>query len=293
MRRSEFKKLSVWLLIIVFAGIACGSSADAYYRHRSYRGYRSGRGYNRMAGVQRAAAAMSAAQARLYAAQVNAARQIRRARQQAENSPGVTSAKNDNVRATQEFQTARAAVIAKLKETNTDFRDLTALAQTKRSQIQTLARSGNSPEEMQNLESQLKTIVRKITLIEDQAVDADPAVKEIIAHKGTIHSSLKSAEQDALNAASKDPAVQAAQKQLAQAQQQAMQAAGRYNGALSSMGNSGGYGGGNRGRRYGYGGYGRIGVVHVRSGYGGGYHHHAFHHPQVQRAVHHSVRRRR
>ena len=285
------RKLSVWLLIIVAVSIASESPVSAYYGHRNHR--RSGRGYNqsssRMAGVQRASASLNSAQARLYAAKTNATRQIRQARQQALNSPALMSAKSENITANQDYQTARTAVIARLKDTNPEFRDLLVQCQAKRAQIVALAKSGESSGEIQGLESQLKTMVRKVSLIEEPVVNADPTVKEIVSRKGSIHAKAQSAEKDALNAAAKDPAVQAAQKQLAQAQQQAQQATSRYNSALASASNAGMYGGRPQYRRSGYGGYRGFGNS-GRSYYHPVYH---VHHVRPRATSFHTVRRHR
>ena len=287
------RKLSVWLLIIVAVSIASESPVSAYYGHRNHRGYRSGRGYNqsssRMAGVQRASASLNSAQARLYAAKTNATRQFRQARQQARNSPALMPAKSENITANQDYQTARTGVIARLRDTNPEFRDLLVQCQAKRAQIVALAKSGDSSGEMPSLESQLKTMVRKVSMIEEPAVNADPTVKEIISRKGSIHAKAQSAEKNAINAAANDPAVQAAQKQLTQAQQQAQQATSRYNSALASASNAGMYGGRPQYRRSGYGGYRGFGNS------GRSYYHpvHHVHHAQPRATSFHSVRRHR
>ena len=193
-------------------------------------------------------------------AQANVARQVRQARQRALNSTAVTSAKSAYTRAGHDYEAAKEAVVAKLKATNPEFRDLLADAQAKRARIATLAKSpGGSTDdsgERQTLEAQLKTVVRRIVAIQDPVINNDSTVKSIVERKGDDHLAAQSAEKEAQNAVSQDPNVLAAQKQLAQAQQQVQQAAARYNSALGAANTAGLYGNGRYPhRRSGYGGY--------------------------------------
>jgi chromosome segregation ATPase len=273
----SYRSKVVWLLVITLAGLAGASPAQAWYGHRNNRSYRSGRMNNRLAGVQKASTALAAAQSRLYAARANSARQLRQARYQAQNSSGLLSARSADLHANRDYQAARDAVVNKLKTTNPEFRDLLTQANTKRDRIAALAKSGDSPDEMQRLSGELRTVSRKVTLIEDQAVNADPTAKEIASRKPDVHSSLQAAEKAVQTAIAQDPGVQAAQKQLNQASLQAQQASARYNNALGSANSMGSYGRGySRGRR----GYG---VVVMNAGYSHGSHHHHVHHAVLHR----------
>lgn len=274
----------IWLLIITVAGLATATPVEAWYGHRNYRSYRSGR----MAGVQRASSALGTAQARLSAAQMNAARQIRQAKQAALNSPELTSAKSAETQATRDYQSAKEAVVNQLKTTNPEFSDLLAESNAKRDRIAALAKSGDTSGQIQTLEGQLKTLVRKVVSIQDRAINADPTLKEIASRTAGVHASAQSAEKDAKNAVYQDPGVLAAQKQLTQAQIAAQQAAARYNNALGSA-NSGMYGGNRYHRRYGYGGYG--GITYSPRYYTSYHNVHYAHARPVH--IHHAVRHRR
>lgn len=269
---------AVWLFIVALVGLMSASPTEAWYGHRNHRAYRLGRMNNRMAGVQKAGTALAAAQSRLYAARANAARQVRQARYQAQNSSGLVAAKSADLQANRDYQAARDAAVNKLKTTNPEFRDLLAQASTKRARIAALAKSGESPDEMQRLSSELRTLSRKVTLIEDQAVNADPAARAIASQKPDVHSSLQAAEKAVQNAIAQDPGVQAAQKQLNQASLQAQQASARYNNALGAANSMGMSGRGSR-RRLGYGGY--VGLASY--GYGTHHYHHHGHHVHLRR----------
>lgn len=258
------------IAIVIIAAFA--ATADAWSGHRG-RSYRGGRGYNRYgarnAALQRASASLNSARARLYLAQTNAARELKRARQQAENSPAVVTAKSAYSEANRESLTARAAAVARLKETNPEFRDLLAKCQLLRQQIEALAKSGDTSGKMQSLQSELRGLARKTILMEDQAVNADPTLKESDTRKATMHAKTQSAQADALNSVVSDPQVKAARAQLAQAQSQARQASVRYSMVLASASTSG-YGGRSYYRpRTGYRGY--------RGNSGRSYYSHAHH----------------
>lgn len=234
--------------------------------------------------MQRAAAAANAAQARVYAAQTNLSRQLRQAKQKAGSSPAVASAKSEHTQSERDYQTARDNVVENLKRTNPEFSGLLAECSNLRQQIASIAKNGSSTgPDITTLESQLRTKARKVSLIENEAINADSSVKDILARQATSHTAEVAATKQANAQIAQDPGVKAAQKQLAQANQQAMLAANRY--ANTS---SGGYGG----RGYGY----HRGYGHRRSGYGypvfvggyrSGYHVHHAHHVHQ----HHHVRR--
>lgn len=224
------------LSMFVAAMLAMESPAHAWYRHRNYRSYRMGRTYNRSANAQRAAIAVNAARGRLNAAQLNAARQLRQARQQALNSPNLTSAKSAYATATRDFQEARDAAVTRLKANHPEFRELLAQCQDRRTRIATLAKSGDTSGAMESLQSELKTMARKVVQIEDQALRDDPVVKDITLRKGEAYSHEQAAEKLAQNSVAQNPGVLAAQKQVAQAQLQLQQATARYGSSLASVG---------------------------------------------------------
>lgn len=247
-------------LIAIAAMMAMATPASAWHGHRSYRSYRGGRGSNRYAArnaaLQRASATLNSARARLAMAQANAAREVKRARQQAANSPAVVSAKSEYSEANRDSQTARAAAVAHLKETNPEFRDLLAKCQSLRQQIATLAKSGDTSGKMASLESELRGLARKTILIEDQALSADSTLKDADNRKANSHAKTQSAESAALGSTLNDPQVKAAQALLAQAQLQVQQASARYSQTLASANGPSAYGGRSYHRpRLGYRGY--------------------------------------
>jgi hypothetical protein len=203
-------------------------------------------------------------------AQANLVRATKQAKAQAQNSPVLASANQDHLQSQRDYQTAKANVIAKLKENNPDLRQLVQQTKSLQEQIGSMARSGKG--DYSSLQAELKSKTRKVAQIEDEAVNSDPTVKDIIARTASAHKAQVDAQKDAQAAMASDPAIQSARNQLAQASQQANQAANQYANSLNSM-NNGYYGRrrGGYGHGYGYGGY----------GYGGGYrgyHHHTYHH---------------
>lgn len=260
---------------------AMDSPAQAWYGHRNYRSYRMGRMNNRLAGVQRASSALGASQSRLYGARVNAARQMRQARYQAQHSSGLASAKSAEQQANHDYQAARDQAVNQLKASNPAFRELLAQCDAKRTQIAALAKSGDTTGQMESLQGDLRTMARKVSLMEDSAVNSDPAAKKIASQRSDLHASVEAAEKAAQQSIAQNPGVQAAQQQLNQAELQAQQAASRYNNAIGSLNSSGMYGRNPYRRRYGYGG--GVNYISYRSG---GHHYH------VHRSVHHTARRR-
>lgn len=258
----------VWLFAIALVALAQVNPAQAWYGHRNNRSYRSNRMSQRMAALSKATRDIAAAQAKLAVAKVNAARQIRQARYQAQHSSGLVSAKSADLQANRDYQAAGDAVIAKLKTTNPEFRDLLDQASAKRERFATLAKTGESPEEQQRLSSELRTIARKVTLIEDQAVESDPTARKIAGQKPDIHGALETAEKTAQLAVTTDPGVQSSQRQLSQAALQAQQASVRYGNALNAASASSFYGRGRSRGRHGY------RVYMAMAGYT-----HAVHHP--------------
>jgi chromosome segregation ATPase len=258
------------------------SPAQAWYGHRSNRSYRMGRMNNRLAGVQRASSALGAAQSRLYGARVNAARQVRQARYQAQHSSGLASARLAEQQGNHDYQAARDQAVNQLKSSNPQFRDLLAQCDAKRTQIAALAKSGDTTGQMQSLEADLRTMARKVSLMENSAINSDPAVKQIASQKPDLHASVEAAEKAAQQAVAQNPAVQAAERQLSQAEQQAQQAASRYNSALGSVNSGGMYGRNPYRRRSGYGV--SVNYVSIQSG---------SHRHSVHRSVHHTASRRR
>lgn len=270
---------AIGLLTIVVTVPATVSPAQAWYGHRNYRSYRMGRMNNRLAGVQRASSALGAAQSRLYGARINAARQVRQARYQAQHSSGLATARAAEQQANHEYQAARDKVVNQLKSTNADFRQLLAQSDAKRTQIAALAKSGDTTGQMQSLEADLRTMARKVSLMEDSAINADPTAKQIASQKVDLHASVEAAEKAAQQAVAQNPGVQAAERQLSQAESQAQLAASRYSNAVGAM-NSAGYGRSTYRRRYGYG----VSMNYVS--YGGRHH-------SIHRRVHHTISRRR
>lgn len=258
------------LLLAIGAMIAeMPSTAQAWHGHRNYRSYRSGRSN---AGVQRAAVNLNMARARLNAAQNNVALKTRQARQQAQNQPNVVAAKSNYTNVSRDYQTAKEAAVARLKEQNTEFKNLLSQCDTLRQKIASLSRAGDTSGQIQTLEAELRPLARKANLIEDHALNSDSKVKDVTSKKADSHATAQSAEQSALNEAANDPNVLAARKELSQAQSQVQQAASKYSAALASANRSGMYRGrGSYRPRYGY------VSVGVRR-YGGYRHSHHAHH---------------
>jgi chromosome segregation ATPase len=278
------------LLVAAVANLAWSAPAEAWSRYS--RGYRAGRNYNRyssrIARVQRAANALNSARAQLAAAQTNAARQIRQSRQRAQNSPTLTSARSADANTARDYQSARSAVIAKLNESNAEFRDLMTQFQARRTAIIQLTKSGDPTGKIPTLQDELKSMSRKITQLEEQALKADPRTRELNDLNGTTHASFKSAEKDAVQAVANDPAVQSAQKQVDQARLKTQQASQQYGNALASA-NSVSSGYRPRYRRSGYGGF--RGFVSFRQpSY---YRVPRMHHVHTKAVSFHPVRRRR
>lgn len=225
------------LFILGFAAVALATAtpADAWYRHRSYR---SGRGYNRYssqaAAVQRATMALNAAHARVFAARANLQRQTRQARSLAESSAGVSAARSQHTQAKRDYQSARQALVDRLKKDNPEFRDLQQQNEAMRAQVVSLVKSGDDPAAVERLESQMRSNARHITQIEDAAISADGHLKDLVVDQASASQNETSATNQAMTAASQNPAVLAARKQLQQAEQQELQAASRYNSTLAS-----------------------------------------------------------
>lgn len=288
------KRLIVWSLVALVAILAAESPAQAYYGHRSYRSYRGGRSYNhfgsRQAALQRDGAALAMARARANAAQFNLFRQSRVACQQAEASPKVTSAKSDHAKVERDYQAARSKVIADLKANNAEFRELSQRCQNLRDKMAALAKSGDHADEIHTRGVELRALVRKATTIEERAVNADPTIKDLIQRQSDSHTAEMAAQKDALRSVAQNPAVQAAQKQSAQANQQYQVAASRYGSSLSSANSPSSFGGRSHGyRRYGW----SPRFVHYSSyrSFRPAQHVHSVH-PHVAQ-VHHPVRRHR
>lgn len=280
-RRRSMTMSNVILGIAILGIVASASSADAYYGHRSYRVHRGYHPYgNRNSAAQRANAAMIAARARVAAAQSNLNRSVRQARTKAENSSAVTSAKSSHVQAVHDYEAARAKVIADLKAKNPEFRDLYQQCQVLREKIVTLTNAGDPAGNLASIKAELKSKSHQVGQVANDAINADPTIKDIVSRQAAAHSTEASAMKDALESVSQDPAVQAARKQLAQASQQAQLAARKYANTVASA-NSMPYAGRRSYHR------GRVGYV-AYGGYGnrGGSYHRSYHHPH---AVHASV----
>lgn len=259
-------------LFVIIAMAANVTPALAWNGHHNSRSYRGGRGYNRFAArtaaVQRASAALNIARIRLATAQSTVTGELKRTRQQAQNSPALISAKSDYAEANRDSETARAAAVARLKETNPAFRDMLAKCQSLRQQIATLAKSGDTSGKMPSLESELRGLARKTILMEDQALGADATLKEANSRKSTSHLRAQSVEAAAISSSLNDPKVKAAQTQLARAQLQARQASARYSQALAASNMPVA----NYGRSY----YrSRVGYRRYRAVAGAGHRHHA------------------
>jgi hypothetical protein len=259
---STCRRWSWRLLMLFFAAMSLGTSAEAYYGRRYSRG---GRGYNGMAALQRANAAMNAAQARVYAAEANLARQVRAARQEAEHSPKLAAAKSERAQSERDYQAARQAVVEDLKKSDPEFQALLQECQSLRNRLASARKGGSSSGTLASLQNQLKAKTRKALLIENDAIDASGSVKDAQLRLASAHEAENEVKNELKAAIAKNPNVQAAQKQLAQANQQAMIAANRV-----SNTSWGGYSGGNRYRRgYGYGrGYRHAGGYRLVGGAG-------------------------